>query len=253
MGITAGLGVVAVAMGITAMSVLPARSGTTVGVDEGHPVPVATFRPAGVGGAEVLGELRVSGEAGDTWEQFMREVGEASKMPVTVSWAELKRLNDFEEVTQLGVTFREIKLSTALRLLNQARGLGEFSGVDTRVIDGSLVVSTASSFDKAESVLVTYDLSDLPDIDVRGEAGTQEQVKSAIQEMVEPQHWAMSGGDRASLAEVGTKLFIKAPLRMHKQVEWVLSEIKSTGKANEAVGAGEAVTVKRAEAGAIGK
>ena len=232
MGITAGLGVVAAAMGITAISLLPARAGTTAGLDEGHPVPVAVFQPAGLGAnaGETLVKLRVSGQAGDTWEQFLRDVGEAATMPVTISWAELGTLREPEPTTQLGVTFREITLSSALRLLNQARGLGEFGGVAVRVIDGSLVFTTAASFDKAESILVTYDLTEMPDIEVRGEAGTQEQIKAAIQTLVESENWASNGGDRATLAEVGNKLFIKAPPRMHKQVEWVLAEIKSTGK-----------------------
>ncbi|MEK6700868.1 MAG: secretin N-terminal domain-containing protein [Planctomycetota bacterium] len=210
-----------------------------------HPVPVAIFEPTSRPEAKAIEELRISGDAEVSWVDFMQNVGKAAKMPVTVHWSQLKKLDQQEkgelnEDTRLGVTFQNVKLSSALLLLNDTQRLPQASGVDYRVIDGSLVFSSAAFFDKTELTVVTYDLSEMPNIEVGGEAGTQEQIKSAIQSLVEPDHWNANGGDRATLTEVGSKLFIKAPKRMHAQVEWILGEIKNTGKAGKAGAAGGA-------------
>lgn len=237
MGIAAGFAVAAT-LGITAAVILPAQPDGQGGGQK--PVPVSAFQPAATESVKSLEGIRFSARAGDTWEQFTREVGERANMPVAISWSQLQTLpsanatGPFETTTQLGVDFAEMKLSSALRLLNEARGLPAGSGVDTRVIDGCLVFSTAAAFDKAESVLVTYDLTSVPDIDVGGEAGTVQQIKNAIQSLVEPNNWAENGSDIATLSEVNLKLFIRAPRRMHEQIEWVLREVKNTGNAADA-------------------
>lgn len=240
MGIAAGLAFATA--GALAFTMFGGQGG--VGPDD-HPVPVAIFEPASRPEAKAIEELRISGDADVSWLDFMQEVGKAAKLPVTVHWSQLKKLDQQEkgelnEDTRLGVTFQNVKLSSALLLLNDTQRLPQASGVDYRVIDGSLVFSSAAFFDKTELTVVTYDLSDMPNIEVGGEAGTQEQIKDAIQSLVEPDHWNANGGDRATLTEVGSKLFIKAPKRMHAQVEWILGEIKNTGKAGRAGAAGGA-------------
>jgi hypothetical protein len=231
MGIAAGFAVAA-SLGITAAVMVPPQDGEP---NEKKPVVSSAFQPAKRETTKALDDVRFTARAGDTWEQFIREVGERAKMPVAISWTQLQALpsqssiGTVEPTTQLGVDFAEMKLSSALRLLNEARGLPAGGGVDTRVIDGCLVFSTATAFDKAESVLVTYDLTSVPDIDIGGEASTVEQIKKTIQTLVEPSNWAEGGNDIATLSEVNRKLFIRAPRRMHEQIEWVLREVKNTG------------------------
>lgn len=234
MGIAAGLAFATA--GALAFTMFGGQGGAGPGE---HPVPVAIFEPTDRPEARAIEDLRLTGDAGTSWLEFMEAVGRAAKMPVTIHWSQLHMLRDQEsasitEKTRLGVTFQNVKLSSALVLLNDTLNLPVASGIDYRVIDGSLVFSSTAFFDKTETSVVTYDLSAMPNIDIGGEAGTQEQIKNAIQTLVEPEHWNENGGNRATLTDVGTKLFIKAPKRMHAQVEWILGEIKSTGKAGKA-------------------
>lgn len=207
------------------------------GLGTGNDVGVTVFQPAVVNEGSVLAELRVSGEQNELWLDFVARVGAAGKMPVTAQWAQLGAMrgndNGVKTESPWGVTFTNLTLTSALNLLNDTAGLPIDDGVQVRAIDGSLVFAPASYFDKIETVMVSYDLSKFPDIEIGGDAGTQSSLRDAITSMAYPDLWRTNGGDRAVLQEIGTTLLIKAPKRVHEQVAWIIKSAGELGKAGK--------------------
>ena len=215
---------------------------TGVGVSVFQPGPAAAPTPDGV----ALIDLRVSVEQDMTWSAFFEMVGATAKMPVAVHWSQIRGLqqgNDMiDESTPLGLSFNGLTLASALNMMNDSLNLPMDDGVQVRAIDGSLVFASASYFDRLETLMVTYDLSTVPDNDIGGEAGIQQCIVDAIQNMALPNLWRANDGDRASLQQIGRTLLIKAPRRVHTQVEWILRHGAGLGKQQEAAAVGGAPT-----------
>lgn len=243
MGFAVGfLGVCGIAIVATVASGV---GGSLAGRTEPSGVGVSVFQPAAppatADGINVL-DLRVTVRQDTTWGQFFELAGSAAKRPVVVHWAQLRSLtqgNDaLDENLPLGIAFKDLTLSSALNLMNDTVNLPIDDGVQVRAIDGSLVFASAAYFDRFETLMVTYDLSSVPDIDIGGEAGTQASIVDAIQQMAFPNLWRENGGDRASLQQIGRTLLIKAPRRVHTQVEWILKHGAGLGKQQEAPAVG---------------
>lgn len=202
-----------------------------------HPAPVSVFEPSRAPEAAPAAGAKVAVREGGTWREFFDSAGAAAKLPVVVNWRAMgEMLGEDGELSgrPVGAEFKDLTLPTAVAMVNDARGLRSVDRLDWRVVDGTLVFSSASFFDRQETVLVTYDLGGMPGIEVGGEAGTMEQVKSTIVKMVEPEAWAEGGGSGATMTEVGTKLFVRAPKRLQAGVEWVLAEVQGKKAAGEA-------------------
>lgn len=216
------------------------------GLGAGNDVGVTVFQPAVVKSDVVLSDLRISGVQEQTWTLFFKMVGETAKMPVTVQWAQLQAMRNqpsgVSPDSPIGISFTNLTLTSAMSLLNDTAGLPIDDGVQVRAIDGSLVFAPASYFDKIETVMVSYDLSKFPDIEIGGDAGTQCSLRDAITSMAYPDLWRANGGDRAVLQEIGTTFLIKAPKRVHEQVAWILKSAGKPGKL-DAVVPGQAVRV----------
>jgi|GEM_PF-2925454 len=198
-------------------------------------VGIRVFQPAPTADVKTLDALRVSAKETDTIGDFFKAVGEAARMPVTIHWSQLRGVRGDEFAVQhdttIGMTFSGITLVSAMSLINDTLSFPADDGLQWRVIDGSVVFSSSLYFDRLETTMVTYDLSGVPNIEVGGEAGTQASIREAIVTMAFPEFWRDNGGDRATIREIGTTMLIKAPRRVHAQVEWIITN--AAGKATK--------------------
>src|SRR5207248_716444 len=56
-------------------------------------------------------------------------------------------------------------------------------------------------------------------------AAVTSEVREVLTHMVHPEGWQDNGGNMASTAVFGSKLFIKAPKRYHTEIQWVIDEL----------------------------
>lgn len=100
-------------------------------------------------------------------------------------------------------------------------------------------ISTRNAFDKSETRLVSYDLSDI--IAHRMAAFKEEREKVAEEiskllfEFVSAEDWRNNGGELATLSVVGDHMFVSAPERMHPQVKWMLEQLASRAAGSASV------------------
>lgn len=181
------------------------------------------------------GAAQIGAQRNATWDGFFASAGKAANMPVFVHWAPLAEIdNNIHLGAGMTVELGEgLSLDRALGLVNDALNLDEDNGVAYRVEDGTLVFSTTAYFDRRDTVLTSFDLSDLA-MSPGGEpmsAGELEvlmrNVSTLIQKLVHENLWGNNGGDRASMHTFGSKLFVKSPKRFLPKVEWLLQEIRS--------------------------
>lgn len=224
----------------------------------GHPAPASTYEPPAAAGLAEAGKARVSLAQGARWCDFFEAAGKASGHPVVVHWSSLEgpgapETRAINREGDLGLEVASLPLGAAMGLVNDARNLSGDARVDWRLMEGTLVFATQGYFDRAEMVLKTYDLSAVEG--ASGEEGVEKLVE-LIKTTAEPDAWSDRGG-AATAAAYGTKLFVKAPPRLHSGVAWMLGELRAVegraeGRAEGAGGAGvqtRAFALQRVEAG----
>lgn len=116
----------------------------------------------------------------------------------------------------------DVDLAAAVRQINGIMGLKGEDRLDFRVRGDVIDVAMIRDFDKAETTLVAYDLSDA----IRCDAKTDELVETLTQ-FVEPEGWRDNGGDTARLKVVGNRMFVEAPPRYHERVAWILAQFSA--------------------------
>lgn len=203
---------------------------------------VSVFQPTAA--AAPAADVRLNCSVDVLWGQLFTDVGQATKTPVFVDWSMLKDLHmpDGSALEPgnavVGITFRDVPLPRALALINQAVGAPAEDGIDARMQDGVLVISTMAQLDKLEQTLATFDLSAL--VAARRQSLDQpnyppdkvlEEATKVIQSLVHPDLWQDNGGDRAQISSFDSRLFVKAPRRIMPQVEWVIGEMNKTATA----------------------
>ena len=60
------------------------------------------------------------------------------------------------------------------------------------------------------------------------------EVRGVVQHMVHPEGWQDNGGNIATMAVFGSKLFIKAPKRYHAEIQWLIDELPKSAEHAEA-------------------
>lgn len=215
--VLAGLGVGAGVVGFNAMN--PASS-----------VPKSVFEPQTDAAAAPAQNAVLALTRGTIWEEFFLAAGKGSGLPVAPNWTELRDAAILPDTELPAIPEGKFTLPVLIRLINDAnRPRSGEEQLDWRIIDGNLVFSTVAAFDRVETVVVTYDLSEAPGIDEGGPAGMMTAIQGTILHHCESDAWVDNGGNRASMTQIGHKLFVKAPKRIHAQIDWILAEVKSTG------------------------
>ncbi|QOI99737.1 MAG: hypothetical protein HRU70_04280 [Phycisphaeraceae bacterium] len=193
-------------------------------------VRTSVYAPATSPDAEKVRAVKIAATPDMTFGEFFQGLGKAAGMPVVVHWPQLHALAhssdgpEIAAVEPLGVEFAPLSLIPALDLLNDSLNLTPDNRVEWRLVEGTILFASTAYFDRLETSLVTYDLGSLPATLASGEH--RDSVGEMIPRVVEPTLWADHGGDRATLTVFAGRLFVKAPRRVHDQIEWVLSEIR---------------------------
>src|SRR5262249_10142609 len=138
----------------------------------------------------------------------------------------------YEPGKPLLVEMKDQPLAGAFKFIADESGQPN-NDMDYRVADGRLVIATTSFFDQQETVLVAYDLSHQAAAraqradwsPVAAATSVTNEFREVIQHMVHPDGWQENGGQMASTAVFGTKLFIKAPKRYHTEIQWVMDQL----------------------------
>jgi hypothetical protein len=178
--------------------------------------------------------LRVSISPTMTFREFAKQVSDKAGVPAVTHWKTLEAADiGMERNLDVEASLTDLPLTEALGYINEALNQ-EHNGLDYRLENNRLTLATIEYFDKQESVLVAYDLSaqvaerarllESKSILEVTEQVTQ-QVSGVIQALVHSELWQNNGGDRASIAVYGSKLFIRAPKRFHPEIEWVLGQL----------------------------
>jgi hypothetical protein len=166
------------------------------------------------------------------------QLGKDLAMPVHVHWGRLETYGVARDslVTIVG---KDLSMREIFRRINES--LPEIvCPLDYRAEHGALEIADREFFDRRERYLATYDISPILGGAMNGPDAVRDEIREAIVQFVSENDWRDNGGDLAALSFVESTLFIDAPPRMHRQVEWILKQLSAPRGA--APRAGEART-----------
>ncbi len=208
---------------------------------EAQRAPVLAALMAATAGGEV-GEAKVSSKATDTWKAFFENAAHSAGKGLVVNFTSMEGLN-LASNDPVGVELKDVRLDEAMRLLNVSRQSDSVKGnIAYRVSDSAVEFGSEDFFDRREVETRTYDLDALvktllakeaeepgPKQEDRhsrisAEQSVCEEVSHLIENMVNSDMWVDNGGNTASIRRYASKLFITAPVRRFREIEWVLKE-----------------------------
>lgn len=208
-------------------------------------IAVAVFSPQATQEATRAVASPFDVPAGASWTQFFEAAGKSAGLTAIANWSALSALpggnvtpKDNAFVTGAGLTLPEAVAAINEVLAGMGDRIETDDRIDYRAEDGKLTFATVSYFDRKESVLATYDLAGIieakltdPDPKIR-QLLTEDvaaQVAQLLKHLVYPDLWVDNGGELATVATFGTKLFVTAPKRLHPKIRWVLNELPGAG------------------------
>jgi hypothetical protein len=242
--------VVGVASAALITSVIALRGGGTgeLGQPGRAQVPTSTMPAQTAALPDDVQKIRLTQDDTATWGGFFKQVMDKSKLPVDIRWRLFEAMG-FNAGDVMHTSFHDTALPQVVKFINEE--LAPPGGaLDYRALDGRLVFATQDYFDQQETILVAYDLSKqvadrakdaavAPGGLVSGplpsaaDAVTTE-VRAVLQHMVHPEGWQDNGGNMATTAVFGSKLFIKAPKRYHAEIQWLIDELPKSAEHAEA-------------------
>lgn len=154
-----------------------------------------------------------------TLADALAQLAGAAGKTLYVRWAELEPLGLTPESPIDHLPLTGVSLDDALGMLGEHLDAGwEF--LDHRMGDRLLTVATRGYFDRRERRLHVFDI---------GQAltnATPQDIEQLLFEMVSPNDWDANGGEVAKLRIAADKLFVTAPPRILRKVEWVLAQLE---------------------------
>lgn len=215
--------------------------------EQARTIRAAVFEPAQPGGphAAEVNQMRFdAGIRGLTVVEAIKAVAKLVDRPVEFDERalEMAQVNSGAQVTisMANTTLPEVMKAIAER----AEGNGG-ARLDYRVSaqagkgKAPIRISTRSAFDKSETRLVSYDLSDIIAhrmVTFKEERPViVEEVAKLVCEFVSPEDWRNNGGELANLTITGDHMFVSAPERMHPQVKWMLEQLASRAAGSASV------------------
>lgn len=194
-------------------------------------IRTSTYEPVPNEAMPRLAAIDVHLNAGDTYAAFFDQLTAGAK--VSVRYQQLEGIGVSKALVLPG-TMGATNAAAVIQALNDAMHGDAVDAIAARLLpDGTIVVSSQESFDRQEQTLATYDIA--PIVQRRIENADEPvkasdvvvEVAGVITRLVQQQHWADNGGDRAKITKFGAKLFVEAPARFHPQIRWVLEELKA--------------------------
>ena len=157
-------------------------------------------------------------------------LGKHLDRPIYVHWSDLEEQGLNREEMQISLTTQGLSLKRTMDLVLEQ--INDYVGEAAWNYNDDLVeLGVESEFAQRTIVLVSYEVENvLQEISVR-HAATYEDVAESVVDMiinfVEPNAWLNNGGNLAQIDIVGSKMFVQAPKKMHRQVAWIIGELKS--------------------------
>lgn len=167
-----------------------------------------------------MGQRPVTGSFKNTpLGEALSFVGQSLNMQVIVHWTDLEPQGISKE-TPISIEAKNVPLTMLLDMI-EAQAKTQAGAVRLAVRADKQLIEFASDefFDRRETSLISYDLTP-----IQGQVG-DDAIIAIIQNFVEPEGWKDNGGSTAELKLGGRKMFVRAPKRFHKQIEWFLKEL----------------------------
>lgn len=131
---------------------------------------------------------------------------------------------------------RPLNLAEILDAVNAGIGNPNLALVPRAMPDGHTHIAPQEAWDRADRVLVIYDLSDLAERDRARQrtpspfvaASSVHQLHNVIIKTVTPSLWQDSGGDLATISTIDASLVITAPERSHHQIRWIIEQMRGS-------------------------
>lgn len=178
---------------------------------------------------EKLTDLRVSTAITDVYlDDAVKAM--TQDLPVSV----LVRKKELEAIDALGLAltyeFKSTPLPKALDVIVEELS-SDGPTVAWRITDENTIeIGVKSELDRRDITLVSYDIrgiiTSICDSFERPYENAVADVTDLLYHMVDPVAWRENGGDLANLQVVGGRMFVQAPKRMHKQIEWILQQLR---------------------------
>jgi len=207
--------------------------------EKARTIKAAVFEPALPGGPFAAEVNAVRFDAGIKGIKAMEAIKSIAKMVDRAVEFDERALEEAQvnsdaqvTVAMTNTTFPEAMKAIAGQVSGNAGAVLDYRvGEPTAKGKSSIRISTRLAFDKSETRLVSYDLSDIiahrmATFKEEREKITEE-VSKLLCEFVSPEDWKNNGGELASLSVVGDHMFVSAPERMHPQVKWMLDQLAS--------------------------
>ena len=183
-------------------------------------VPVSVFEPAALSEqASEAAQRTFSIEAREeTLENVLKMAAQLAGVSLDPMW---RTIEESGVPRDAGVTYIDSSATVGevMNAIADDVALTGSSRLDYRLDDGVLRVSTAGWFDRQEMLLASYDISGLA-------AGVEpDEVVMVLHTYVHPDAWIDNGGDLGKMSVVGERLFVQAPRRFHRQIQWFLAQL----------------------------
>ncbi|USN98438.1 MAG: hypothetical protein H6810_09700 [Phycisphaeraceae bacterium] len=215
---------IALFAGYTAFNGNPASAPTTAHVAE-----------AGVHqGGDPLAGIMLDTRAGTVRDVFA-QFDDLYPGDILVYW---DRLEDIGIEPDQPAEVKAARLPAARFLDSLTRRNPDLGPVATHLSGDLLEISTQEDFDRITTELRPYDIRDLAELRSGFDAGrlalgqnreweeAAEQIAQTIMNLSDRDAWVDNGGEAASVEIAGASLLVKAPTRIHEQVEHVLGMLR---------------------------
>lgn len=238
----------------TALALVQERDGARRAGEEKASKPAvrtSTYEPRPNEAMEQLATIEVHLKDGDTYATFFDQLKASGR--VSIRDPQLESIGVSRELVLPGA-LGKTNAAAAIQALNDSFHGDAVDAIAARLApDGTIVVSSQESFDKQEKTLVTYDIASIVQRRIENTSDPVKasevvaEVSTVITQLVQQEHWADNGGNRARITKFGTKLFIEAPARFHPQIQWVLEELKAIEQSAAHSGTGDRDAAPKAD------
>ncbi len=198
----------------------------------GRPAAVYYDPPAGIDERADLADVPISVTFDETrLDEVFDYFAKVVKSDLVAYWSVLEECGVSRDKLVTIRLERKRPLSQVIGLVLASAAETGWPVIDWRYGDGLMEFSTRQYFDCRELRLAAFDvtgvLDGLAERSLTTDAAAAEILCELIFEYVEPTAWQANGGRIAQLTVVGTTMLIRAPQRIHAEVEWILSQLSA--------------------------
>ncbi len=198
----------------------------------GRPAAMYYDPPAGIDERADLADVPISVTFDETrLDQVFDYFAKVVESDLVTYWSVLEECGVSRDKLVTIRLERKRPLSQVIGLVLASAAETGWPVIDWRYGDGLMEFSTRQYFDCRELRLAAFDvtgvLDGLAERSLTTDAAAAERLCELIFEYVEPTAWQANGGRIAQLTVVGTTMLIRAPQRIHAEVEWILSQLSA--------------------------